>query len=149
LANTYLLEVVTPEKVLLSESVVQTTIPGVEGYLGVLAGHTPLMTEIRPGEVNAQLADGRTTSHIVVAGGFVEVTPQRTTILADRAERADEIDITRRKRTSKWPARCSSMRQPKAKTPSLRKVRFSMRRPESGSDEPDYANISVSQNLIS
>jgi F-type H+-transporting ATPase subunit epsilon len=95
LANTYLLEVVTPEKVLLSESVVQTTIPGVDGYLGVLAGHAPLMTEIRPGEINVQLADGRTTSHIVVAGGFVEVTPQRTTILADRAERADEIDLTR------------------------------------------------------
>ncbi len=53
------------------------------------------MTEIRPGEVNVQLADGRTTSHIVVAGGFVEITPQRTTILADRAERADEIDLTR------------------------------------------------------
>ncbi len=79
MANTYTLEVVTPERVLLSESVVQTVIPGVEGYLGVLAGHTPLMTEIRPGEVNVHLADGRTTSHIVVAGGFVEVTPMRTT----------------------------------------------------------------------
>jgi len=95
LANSYTLEVVTPEKVLLSEAVIQTTIPGVEGYLGILAGHTPLMTEIRPGEVRVQLADGRTTSHIVVAGGFVEVTPQRTTILADRAERVDEIDMTR------------------------------------------------------
>lgn len=91
----YTLDVVTPERVLLNEEVIQTTVPGIEGYLGILAGHAPLMTEIRPGEVRVQLADGRTVSHIAVAGGFVEVTPTRTTILADRAERADEINLTR------------------------------------------------------
>lgn len=92
---TYQLDVVTPERVLLSEQVSITIAPAIEGEMGVLAGHAPLMTELRPGEVRATLADGRTTSHIVIAGGFMEVTGGRATILADSAERADEIDRTR------------------------------------------------------
>ena len=80
---------------MLSEAVIETIAPGTEGYLGVLAGHAPLMTELVPGEIRATLADGRTTSHIVISGGFMEVTGSRTTVLADSAERADEIDITR------------------------------------------------------
>ena len=92
---TYALDVVTPERVLLSEQVINTIAPGSEGQMGVLAGHAPLMTELVPGEVLVTLADGRTTSHIVISGGFMEVTAERTTILADSAERADEIDRTR------------------------------------------------------
>lgn len=83
---------------MLSEQVTQTVAPGSEGQLGILASHAPLMTELAPGEVLATLADGRTTAHIVIAGGFLEVSAGdggRTTILADSAERADEIDITR------------------------------------------------------
>jgi F-type H+-transporting ATPase subunit epsilon len=80
---------------MLSEQVITTSAPGTEGEMGVLAGHAPLMTELKPGEVRATLADGRTTSHIVIGGGFMEVTGTRTTILADSAERADEIDRTR------------------------------------------------------
>jgi F-type H+-transporting ATPase subunit epsilon len=92
---TYQLDVVTPERVMLSEPVITASAPGTEGEFGVLAGHAPLMSELRPGEVRATLADGRTTSHIVISGGFIEVTATRTTILADSAERADEIDLTR------------------------------------------------------
>ena len=82
---------------MLSEQVIQTIAPGSEGQLGILANHTPLMTELAPGEVLATLADGRTTSHIVISGGFLEITAGegRTTILADSAERVDEIDVTR------------------------------------------------------
>lgn len=82
---------------MLSESVTQTIAPGSEGQLGILANHAPLMTELSPGEVLATLADGRTTAHIIISGGFLEIAPGggRTTILADHAERADEIDITR------------------------------------------------------
>ena len=82
---------------MLSEAVTQTIAPGTEGQLGILASHAPLMTEPAPGEVLATLADGRTTAHIVISGGFMEVAPGggRTTILADYAERADEIDVTR------------------------------------------------------
>jgi F-type H+-transporting ATPase subunit epsilon len=97
MAATYTLDVVTPERIMLSEPVTQTVAPGSEGQLGILANHAPLMTELAPGEVRATLADGRTTAHIVISGGFMEVAPGggRTTILADYAERADEIDRTR------------------------------------------------------
>ncbi len=97
MAATYILDVVTPERVMLSEEVTETIAPGSEGQLGILALHAPLMTELGPGEVLTTLADGRTTSHIVISGGFLEVAPSdgHTTILADSAERADEIDVNR------------------------------------------------------
>ena len=94
MANTYTLEVVTPERIMLSGEVVQTIAPGSEGDLGVLANHIPLMTSLRPGEVRAMFADGRTTSHIVIGGGFMQVGETKTTILADSADRVDEINIT-------------------------------------------------------
>ncbi len=82
---------------MLSEEVIQTIAPGSEGQLGILANHAPLMSELVPGEVLATLADGRTLSHLVISGGFLEVAPNdgHTTILADSAERADEVDVTR------------------------------------------------------
>jgi F-type H+-transporting ATPase subunit epsilon len=95
MANSYALKVITPERTLLAEDVVQTIAPGSEGYLGVLAGHIPLMTALVPGEVTVTLADGRTVSHIVIGGGFLQVSPEHTTILADSAERVDEIDVSR------------------------------------------------------
>ncbi len=98
MANSYTLDVVTPERIMLSEDVTQTIAPGSDGELGILANHAPLMTSLKPGEVKVTLADGRTTAHIVISGGFMEVAAGengRTTILADSAERADEIDVTR------------------------------------------------------
>ncbi len=95
MANTYQLDIVTPERVMLSELAVETIAPGTEGYLGILAGHAPLMTTLEPGEVTVAFADGRTTSRIVIGGGFMEVSAAKTTILADSAERIDEIDVSR------------------------------------------------------
>jgi len=81
---------------MLDDQVFITVAPGSEGELGVMANHAPLMTALVPGEIRATLADGRTTTHIfVISGGFLEVSAERTTVLADYAERADEIDITR------------------------------------------------------
>jgi F-type H+-transporting ATPase subunit epsilon len=94
-ANSYRLDIVTPERIMLSEQAVETIAPGSEGYLGILAGHAPLMTTLEPGEVTVAFADGRTTSRIVIGGGFLEVGPTKTTILADSAERLDEIDVSR------------------------------------------------------
>ena len=96
MATPYPLEVVTPERVMLNEDVLETSAPGSEGSLGILAHHAPIMTELVPGEVRVTFADGRTTSHLVISGGFLEMSPEgRATILADSAERADEIDLTR------------------------------------------------------
>jgi F-type H+-transporting ATPase subunit epsilon len=97
MAATYTLDVVTPERIMLSEEVAQTIAPGSEGQLGILANHAPLMSELAPGEILVTLADGRTLSHLVISGGFLEVAPNggHTTILADSAERADEVDVTR------------------------------------------------------
>lgn len=92
MANTYRLEVVTPERIVLSQDVVEANAPGSEGDLGVLAYHMPLLTALRPGAVRATLADGRSSSTIVVSGGFLDIAATRTTILADSAVLAEEID---------------------------------------------------------
>jgi F-type H+-transporting ATPase subunit epsilon len=94
MANSYTLEVVTPERVMFTGQAVETIAPGSEGYLGILTGHMPLMTALNPGEVTVRMEDGRTTSHIVIGGGFLQVSPTKTTILADSAVRVDEIDVT-------------------------------------------------------
>ncbi len=96
MAASYPLDIVTPERVLLSEDVTETNAPGTEGSLGILARHAPIMTELAPGEVRVTLADGHTVSRLVISGGFLEMSPEgRATILADHAERADEVDVTR------------------------------------------------------
>jgi F-type H+-transporting ATPase subunit epsilon len=87
------LEVVTAERVVLSEDVDQVTVPGASGRMGILAGHEPLMTSLLPGEMDIIRGNERTP--FAVSGGFLEVLPNRVTILADTAERADEIDEAR------------------------------------------------------
>ena len=87
--------VVTPERELLRETVVEVTIPGLEGELGILPGHAPLMTELGVGQLSYRTG---TTSHpiaICVVRGFAEVLPDRVTLLAETAERAEEIDLAR------------------------------------------------------
>jgi F-type H+-transporting ATPase subunit epsilon len=95
MATSYPLDIVTPERVMLSEDVTETNAPGTEGYLGILARHAPIMTELAPGEVRVTGTDGQ-ISRFVISGGFLEMsTDGRATILADQAERADEIDVSR------------------------------------------------------
>ena len=87
------LELVTPDRSIVRESVDEMQIAGAEGYLGVLPGHTPLLTSLQLGEL--WFRQGGETSYVSVAFGFAEVLPDRVTILAQIAERAEDIDIER------------------------------------------------------
>ena len=87
------LEIVTPDRALIRAEVDEIQVPGSEGYLGILPGHTPLLSTLTVGELWYRI--GATTHHLAIAGGFVEVLPDRVTILADIAERAEEIDVAR------------------------------------------------------
>ena len=89
------LSVVTPERQLARESVVEVTIPGPEGALGILPGHAPLMTEIGIGELAYRTATSSLPISLAVIRGFAEVLPDRVTVLAETAERAEEIDLAR------------------------------------------------------
>jgi F-type H+-transporting ATPase subunit epsilon len=87
------LEVVTPDKLLIREDVDEVQLPGAEGYLGVLPGHTPFLTTLKIGELWYRKGQDRT--YLAVAGGFFEVLPDRVTVLAQVAERAHDIDVER------------------------------------------------------
>ena len=87
------LEIVTAERVVYSEEVDVLVAPGIEGELGVLPNHSPLLTIMQPGEIRVDKEGERT--HIAVSGGFLEVIGNKATILADTAERSEEIDEAR------------------------------------------------------
>jgi F-type H+-transporting ATPase subunit epsilon len=87
--------VVTPERQLLQETVVEVTIPGLDGALGILPGHAPLITELGIGELSYRTATSRESISLAVISGFAEVLPDRVTLLAETAERAEEIDLAR------------------------------------------------------
>lgn len=84
-------ELVSPEQLLLSEDVEMVVVPGGEGDFGVLPGHSPMISTVRPGVIHV-FADGAVSSRIFVAGGFAEVTGSRCTVLAEEALPVDEID---------------------------------------------------------
>ena len=89
------LEMVTPYKRVLSEDVDEVTAPGFIGELGILPGHTPLLTTLKVGELSYKR--GNETFHIAVNWGYLEVENETVTVLVDTAERADEIDLARAK----------------------------------------------------
>jgi len=87
------LDIVTAEKSIFSEDVDMVIAPGVQGQLGILPHHTPLMTMLEPGEL--VIKKGGEEIYLAISGGFLEVRPDRVIVLADSAERAEEIDIAR------------------------------------------------------
>jgi F-type H+-transporting ATPase subunit epsilon len=87
------LQIVTPDKLLVREGAGQVQIPGKNGDLGILPGHAPLITELRIGEITYN-HDG-STHYLAVSWGFAEVLPDKVTILADTAERPEDIDVKR------------------------------------------------------
>ena len=89
------LEVVTPERRVLAEPVDMVTVPGLGGELGILPGHTPLISQLQTG-VLTYVQDGK-SSLLHVSGGFVEVREDHVSVLAEVAERPDEIDAARAK----------------------------------------------------
>ena len=93
MADTLQLEIVTPERLVEKDTVSEVQIPGRDGYLGVLPGHAPLITELGVGEIRYK-GDGM-EYRLAVAWGFAEILPDKVTILAETAERANEIDLPR------------------------------------------------------
>ncbi|MCC7427415.1 MAG: ATP synthase F1 subunit epsilon [Alphaproteobacteria bacterium] len=87
-------DLVSPEKLLLSADVDLVEIPAEEGDIGVLAGHAPMIVNLRGGIIRIH-EGGEVTQRLFVSGGFCEVTPQRCTVLADEATPADELDRVR------------------------------------------------------
>ena len=93
MTDSFQLEIVTPEKMVVRDVAEEIQIPGRSGYLGVLPGHAPLITELGAGEINYRA--GGQSHRFCVAWGFAEVLPDRVTVLAETVERADEIDVSR------------------------------------------------------
>src|SRR5947209_20377835 len=93
MAESFQFEIVTPDRKVASGSAEEMQIPAKNGYIGVLAGHAPLITELAVGEIIYR--SGAQTERLAVAWGFAEVLPDRVTILAETAERASEIDVSR------------------------------------------------------
>ena len=93
MADTLHLQIITPDKKLVEEDTDQVQIPGKGGYLGILPGHAPLISELMIGEISYNVHG--TAQHIAVSWGFAEVLPDRVTVLADTAERAEDINVKR------------------------------------------------------
>jgi F-type H+-transporting ATPase subunit epsilon len=87
---TFLLELVSPEKLLLSRQVEMATIPAAEGEMGVLPGHAPMIVTLRGGVISVH-ENGQVTERLFVGGGFAEVTPERCTVLADEATPVNQL----------------------------------------------------------
>jgi len=92
-SDTFQFEIVTPDKLVVRDSAEEMQIPAKNGYLGVLPGHAPLITELAVGVISYR--NGTFTHHLSVAWGFAEVLPDKVTILAETCERATEIDVKR------------------------------------------------------
>ncbi|MBX5495701.1 MAG: ATP synthase F1 subunit epsilon [Bryobacteraceae bacterium] len=92
--GTILLEVSTPERMMVQEEVTEVQVPGATGYLGILPGHSPLLSELGCGPM-WYITTAGVKRYVSVCTGFIEVLPDRVRILADRSEYAEEIDIER------------------------------------------------------
>jgi len=93
MSDTFQLEIVTPEKKVVDTAASEVQIPGKNGYLGILPGHAPLITELAIGEITFRA--GAEEQRLALAWGFAEVLPDKVTILAETAERPSEIDVER------------------------------------------------------
>jgi F-type H+-transporting ATPase subunit epsilon len=93
MADTFELEIVTPEKLVVKDVAEEAQIPGKNGYLGILPGHAPLITELAVGEITYRI--GNVRKHVCVAWGFAEVLPNKVTVLAETAECPADIDVNR------------------------------------------------------
>ena len=120
MADTFQLEIVTPEKLVVKDVAEEMQIPGKNGYLGILPGHAPLISELGVGHITYR--NGADTHFLCVAWGFAEVLPDKVTILAETAERGEDVDCERAQRrksgrrsgspvtTRRWMFRARRMR---------------------------------------
>ena len=93
MANSFQLEIVTPDRLIVNVVADEAQMPGKTGCLGILPGHAPLITELAIGEISYR--QNGLQHYLAVAWGFAEVLPEKVTILAEIAERAEEIDVKR------------------------------------------------------
>ena len=93
MTDSFQLEIVTPEKMLVKDRAEEMQIPGKNGYLGILPGHAPLISELAVGRISYR--NGSETHYLCVAWGFAEVLPEKVTILAETAERGQDVDCSR------------------------------------------------------
>jgi len=93
MSDTFKLEIVTPERKVVDTAAEEVQIPGKNGYLGVLPGHAPLITELAVGEITYR--EAASEQKLAVAWGFAEVLPDKVTILAETAEKPSDIDVER------------------------------------------------------
>ena len=106
------LDIVTAEGVVYSEDVDVVVAPGIEGQLGILPHHAPLMTTLQAGELRVR--KGGEEFLLAISGGFLEVRPDRVIVLADAAERAEEIDIVRAEEAKRRAEAALTRRAPEA-----------------------------------
>lgn len=92
MADTMLFQLVSPERLLVETQVTEVQIPAFDGYIGVLPGHAPLLSQLKAGGVLTYNANG-TQKVVAIYGGFVEVLPDRVRVLADSAENKEEINL--------------------------------------------------------
>lgn len=93
--DSFLFELVSPEKLLISEEVQHVVVPGAEGEFGVLAHHAPLLSTLKPGVVKVYKTEGGEPEKLFVKGGFADVNPRGLTILADEATPMDKFDAAK------------------------------------------------------
>ncbi|QDY99909.1 F0F1 ATP synthase subunit epsilon [Nitratireductor mangrovi] len=91
MAESFKFELVSPERLLVSEEVESVIVPGAEGEMTVMAKHAPVMTTVKPGVVTVKTASGKSDRYVVF-GGFADILPESCTLLAESATRVDEID---------------------------------------------------------
>ncbi len=115
MANTFTLQIVTPERVVLEREVVCVTVPAYDGYLGVMARHAPLVAELQLGAIATTDPDGD-RQVLAVTGGILAVSENVATVLADAAELASEIDLSRAEEARNRAAkRLEAAREPEAR----------------------------------
>ena len=93
MADTFQLQVATPERLFVDEQVSEAELPGRNGYMGILPGHAPLLSALAPGVLTYGSGGGKQA--IVIDGGFVEIFDNQVRVLADSAERPDQVDANR------------------------------------------------------
>ena len=109
--STFKLSIVSPERLVLSEEVEEAQVPGRNGYLGILPGHAPMMTELDIGELSYRRGDR--TRYLAVTWGYCEVLSDQVIVLAERAERAEEVDRERAQASvERARKRLSNLRDP-------------------------------------
>ncbi|MFN3648800.1 MAG: F0F1 ATP synthase subunit epsilon [Armatimonadota bacterium] len=96
-ARTFTVDIVTPDRVVLSEEATSLVAPGINGSFGILPNHAPFLSELEPGELRFR-RDGGHEARLAIGGGFLQVFNNQVTVLADTAERAEEIDLERARR---------------------------------------------------